>query len=375
MVKFRWARDIHSMYNDRKLSSSTPGDFEPEKLLLNRKISMPYRDPQQAAPRSPKLSRTSGRQPVPVAEPFTFVRSSIASEEHQEHNEDYVIADRSRGLAAVFDGVGGITGGEIASEIAARSIHARWKRLIQCQTKNQPGPLPTGQDGQHIRLLVDDGSIDVAALIRGLIEDAHAQIQSEGVQRVKNQYSGLPEPLTPKTTVALVALHRTNRSIGYSMVCAWVGDSRVYLLPDQQALIRLTSDDGLLTELVKAGLLAENIAKRIDQATRPWNLSSVERLFFEKRNGITQALGDELAPVAHVTVATVAPGDRLLLCTDGIHDNLTDDELETLLRQSARTTVAKHIVTAAAARSRQDVVENMRAKPDDMSAIVITCHH
>jgi protein phosphatase len=158
-------------------------------------------------------------------------------------------------------------------------------------------------------------------------------------------------------------------------VYAWVGDSRIYHLPAGEALSRLTSDDGLLTELVRAGLLEEESAKRVDQATQPWHLTRAERIFFERRNGITQALGDELAPVIHVERTTILPGDRLLLCSDGVHDNLTDKELEALLRRGARTTVARHIVHAAALQSRRDITEDMRSKPDDMSAVVITCHY
>lgn len=216
---------------------------------------------------------------------------------------------------------------------------------------------------------------DCLTLVQTLIGEAHARVRSEGARQLHDQYDELPEVVAPKTTVALVTLCQTEQASGYSMVCAWVGDSRVYLLSAEQPLTRLTNDDGLLTELVNAHLLAEDNARHIDQATQPWHLTSTERLYFEKRNGITQALGDRLAPVVHVEQTTIVPGDRLLLCTDGIHDNLTDKELEALLREGARTTVAQHIVRAAALRSRQDAVEVMRAKPDDMSALVITCHH
>ncbi|MGO8949149.1 MAG: PP2C family protein-serine/threonine phosphatase [Ktedonobacterales bacterium] len=354
----------------------TSSDVQPQKLLSTRKIPMPSNRDQRSVTSEPaKPSSNTRRRLTRIAEPFTFARSSIASEEHPERNEDRVIADRSRGLVAVFDGVGGIPGGEIASQIAAHSIHAQWKHLIRCQSKTQQALQPEGQGTQGARLFVDDAAIDIPELLRGLIEEAHAHVRHEGAHQVMDRYSGLAEALTPKTTVALVALCQTSQSPGYGVVYAWVGDSRVYLLPDQQALTRLTLDDGLLAELVNRGLLDENSARRVDQATEPWHLTRQERLFFEKRNGITQAVGDELTPVVHVKRTTIAPGDRLLLCTDGIHDNLTDKELEDLLAHGARTTVARRIVRAAATRSRQDIVENMRAKPDDLSAVVVTCHH
>jgi PPM family protein phosphatase len=324
---------------------------------------------------SPVSKKTQKTHTTPE-QPFTFARSTVASEEHPERNEDRVIADASRGLGAVFDGVGGIAGGEIASRIAAQSVHTSWKRLIQHQSGNREEQ-PRGRRSPSTGLVMDGASADCLTLVQSLIEEAHARVRSEGTRQLQDQYDEPSEVVAPKTTVALVVLcqkDQQDQASSYSMVYAWVGDSRVYLLSAEQRLTRLTNDDGLLTELVNAHLLADHSARHIDQATQPWQLTSTERLYFEKRNGITQALGDRLPPLVHVEQATIVPGDRLLLCTDGIHDNLTDKELEALLRQGARTTVAQHIVRAAILRSRQDPVEAMRAKPDDMSAVVVTCH-
>ncbi len=335
---------------------------------------MPHRNPQREIAKLGIPGSLTRRRPDRLAEPFTFARLSSASEEHQERNEDRIIADPSRGLAAVFDGVGGIAGGEIAAHLAAQSIRSCWKRLIQCHSKKPEKPRNRNEGQTDAWLLMDDAA-DVATFVREMIDAAHTETRREGARRVRDRYGNLPGTSTPKTTIALAALCHSSRSQGYSLIYAWVGDSRVYLLPNQGPLTRLTEDDGLLTELVKIGLIDDEIARHVDQATQPWHLRKEERLFFERRNGITQALGDEVAPAVHVQRSDVAPGDRLLLCTDGIHDNLTDDELEALLREGARTTVARRIVAAAAARSRLDTVENIRAKPDDMSAVVITCHH
>jgi PPM family protein phosphatase len=282
--------------------------------------------------------------------PFTFARSSLACEEHPERNEDCIIADAAHGLAAVFDGVGGVTGGEIAASIARQSIRSGWKRLVESRND------------------------DIIPLLQSLILTAHERVRREGTLRVKDQYNGLMEPIAPKTTLALVAIYQKDEASNYSVVYAWIGDSRVYALPAEGRLIRLTADDGLLTELVSAQLLPQESAQRIDQATQPWQLNRTERIYFEKRNGITQALGDRFPPTLHIEQTSIAPGDRFLLCTDGVHDNLTDKELEALLHRRARTTVAQHIVHAAALRSRHEPSEEMRAKPDDMSAVVITCH-
>ena len=98
-------------------------------------------------------------------------------------------------------------------------------------------------------------------------------------------------------------------------------------------------------------------------------------VIFEKRNGIMQRLGHFTPKAPSLTIHTaqtvIAPGDRMLLCSDGVHDNLTDAEIETIVQCRACTVVACHLVQRALDRSRE---ECLRAKKDDMSAIVITCN-
>jgi protein phosphatase len=105
---------------------------------------------------------------------------------------------------------------------------------------------------------------------------------------------------------------------------------------------------------------------------RSEELSEVEFSYFRLRGGITQALGGPVPPTIHVNQIPTAIGDRILLCTDGIHDNLTDDEIETILRNSPRDAAARNLVSHSLHRSREERHVTVRAKPDDMSAVVIT---
>jgi serine/threonine protein phosphatase PrpC len=157
------------------------------------------------------------------------------------------------------------------------------------------------------------------------------------------------------------------------MIYAHVGDSRIYLLQSEKPLQRLTSDDGLLAKLVENQIINDKDALRIDQAMIADELSDIELSYFKLRGGITQALGGPLAPTIHIDQIPIQPGDRILLCTDGIHDNLTDREIEAILRDSPRTASARILVERSLERSHEDRSRTIRAKPDDMSAIVITC--
>lgn len=297
--------------------------------------------------------------------PFTFARFSKPHEAHPERNEDTLLVDQRRGLAAVFDGVG-YGPGQIASRLAARVIRRGWERAL--------APLQSAPD-----LLTTATTLDLPATLQQLLEDANQQVRTRGVQQAKNTHQ-LSEDTDryPATTVALVIFSRnitsddTNNASGYTMTYAHVGDSRIYLLRNRETFTRLTEDDGYFSLLLDKGTITEDDVLRIDQATSADELSEAERGYFARRNGITQALGEATLSI-HIARTTISPGDRVLLCTDGIHDNLTDQELATLLKQSPRTTAARKLVQQAITFSQQDSSQAIRSKKDDMSAIVITC--
>ncbi|HEX9412741.1 MAG TPA: PP2C family serine/threonine-protein phosphatase [Ktedonobacterales bacterium] len=311
-----------------------------------------------------KARRPAGGAPAAPTDrrpALVFASRSRPSERHSERNEDRVLVDRTRRLAAVFDGVGGSVAGAVAAEIAVRIIRRGWR-----------GVLRQYQPAQASALLQLDERVDVCAALCTMLEEAHAQIRAEGLRQA-NIVAVPFDETHPATTVALAAFCRKPGARGYIMAYAWVGDSRIYLLRATKPLRRLTRDDGLLTRLVRERVLTAAAAAQIDQATRSETLSHKELLYFHQRNSITQALGGALPPSIHVGRVTVTPGDRVLLCTDGIHDNLTEQELEAILRHRARTTVAGALVQGALERSRQASGMSLRAKPDDMTAVVVTC--
>ena len=287
--------------------------------------------------------------------PFLFARHSIPCERHPDRNEDSIIFDERTGLAAVFDGVGGSAAGQIASQTAVRATHQGWRSLLEQLQKKR----------KVYDLIENPGDNFLCSVLEHLIQSADDLVRTEGARRAGTDDLA--------TTVVMAAVCREARSRDYKLFYAHVGDSRVYLLRDNEPLKRLTNDDGLLAKLVENHVVKDEDAHRIDQAMRADQLSDMEFSYFRLRGGITQALGGPVPPTIHTSETIVMPGDRILLCTDGIHDNLTDEEIEDILRGSPRTSVARLLVEHSLQRSRQERSVTVRAKPDDMSAIVMTC--
>lgn len=299
------------------------------------------------------ITMKSSSPTVAAITSLTFVRSSVPHEGHTHYNDDTILLDRRRGLAAVFDGVGSGPG-QVASRLAARVIQRILKR-----THPQPD------------LLVASTDLDLEALLVRMFEEAHEQIVFEGQRRTKDALGFMRYPAT---TAALTLFCQLEDDHGYRMLYAHVGDSRIYLWRAGESFRRLTDDDGFLSLRVLDGLITPEDALRIDQAVFEDELNDVERSYFNNRNGITQALGHEKSLTTHIGQIDILPGDRILICSDGIHDNLTDSTLAQLLETASRTGAAKKIVQQAIAQSHQTSSSGIRAKSDDMSAIVITCN-
>lgn len=133
---------------------------------------------------------------------------------------------------------------------------------------------------------------------------------------------------------------------GAALAVVHVGDSRAYLLRGR-TLRRLTEDHTLVAALVRDGQLTEEAARRHPQ-----------------RALLTRALGagPDVEPFSDSVAATFAPGDRLLLCTDGVTSVLTDEQLAVALRDAGPPgDVAAALIQLALAHGGQD----------DASAVVV----
>jgi serine/threonine protein phosphatase Stp1 len=217
-------------------------------------------------------------------------RSSAASHTSvaRERNEDRFVNRPDLGLWAVADGAGGHQAGDVAARIVADALEV----------------IPAGL-----------GPAELLAEVRLRLADAHRLMQLEAVTRG-------PESNLVSTIVVLLA--RDNH-----YACLWAGDSRAYLWRDRQ-LRQLTQDHSLVQELLASGAI-----------------SQAEATHHPRRNVITRALGgaDEAADLDKVT-DRLRPGDRFLLCSDGLFKTVPEEELNELMNGDADA-LAERLVAAA----------------------------
>ena len=208
-------------------------------------------------------------------------------------------------LAAVFDGMGGVAGGRVAAELAATEFVAEFSR--HCATLAKGGA-PT--------------ETDIHRILGHAIYRANAAVLEAAV--LNPEFKGMG------TTVAAVYL------LGDTAYIAHIGDSRVYLLREGEA-VRLTQDDSLVREKIERGEMTEQEARE-----------SRERHF------LTRALG--VAPYAdfHFTVQKTKGGDRLLLSTDGLHAAFSDEEIASLAHNTPASLLPARCIEAACARGGAD---------------------
>jgi protein phosphatase len=127
------------------------------------------------------------------------------------------------------------------------------------------------------------------------------------------------------------------------MYFAHLGDSRIYYLPRDGALTQVTHDHSHVGWLRRKGELNEREAR-----THP------------RRNALQQALGAGHQFIdPHIGAVGHSPGDRFLICSDGLVDGLWDRQIEELVRTPAGTgdaaqTSAQRLVTAAVTNSGRD---------------------
>lgn len=198
----------------------------------------------------------------------------------RSHNEDSISADASAGLAVLADGMGGYNAGEVASGIAVAMISAELKKALAAKT----------------------GELDVATAEKLVGEHAvranNAIFQASQSQQ---QYAGMG-------TTLVVAMWHDDR-----MIVGHIGDSRLYRMRANK-LEQVTRDHSLLQEQIDSGLITKEQARHS-----------------QNKNLVTRAVGIDPEVEAEVHSYPVQVGDIYLLCSDGLNDMVTDEDMELTL--------------------------------------------
>lgn len=225
-------------------------------------------------------------------------------------NEDSFLADDGLGLYIVADGVGGQAKGEIASSQAVEEIYGFVSRGV----------------ASIERFLEDPGEQTLFA-VRRLLES--------GVQAACYMVHGLAE-LSPEhkgmsTTISALLL------AGRIGIVAQVGDSRIYRHRGGRSE-QLTEDHTLINYKVKHGLLTPEEAKKAPG-----------------KNVITRAVGHHDYVNVDTFECGVQPGDRFMLCSDGLHGYLRHEtELGSYLAGNPIDGVCEALIDLANTRGGKD---------------------
>lgn len=174
--------------------------------------------------------------------------------------------------AVVCDGMGGVSGGQIASDICVKEVSAHIKK------------------GYHNGMSMKS----VKNLLVSAITAANIRIFEAAGEN--SEYFGMGT-----TVVALIILN------GFAAV-AHVGDSRAYFISDE--IKRITRDHSVVQFLVDSGRITPEQAR-----THP------------ERNVITRAVGVCEEVDVDVDILPINSGEKVLICTDGLYDYISDDEM------------------------------------------------
>lgn len=233
-------------------------------------------------------------------------------------NEDCLSVREDLSLFVVADGMGGHAAGEVASAAVVEGIVA-FVETTRAISPDQTWPLPFDPTQ----------SANVNRLRAGF---------QMGNRRLADRIAASSKLQGMATTAVAVLID------GDTATVAHVGDSRLYRLRDGR-LDRLTRDHSWVEEQIRAGALSEVAARQ-----HPW------------RNIVTRALSGSGDLDVEVREVTVEPGDRLLLCSDGVFAVLTDAEISEVLGREAALDDLCHTLIRAV---------NDGGGPDNVTTVVL----
>ncbi len=218
----------------------------------------------------------------------------------RESNQDACLINKDIGVYIVADGMGGHSGGEVASAIAVQTIEDVIKR-------------------PELREMAP----------REVLTYAYEEASRRVYDKAANEN---PELAGMGTTMVMAYVRNKHIYI------ANVGDSRCYMFK-KPYLWQVTEDHSLLNEQIRAGVLKEENAGQ-----------------FVARNVITRSVGYEREVQPDIVEREVTPGECYLLCSDGLSGLVADQKISQILNQNSPDKAVKACIDQALANGGDDNV-------------------
>jgi protein phosphatase len=197
----------------------------------------------------------------------------------RSQNEDSIAFDVTCPMVLLADGMGGHNAGEVASRMAVTGVSSGLRAALAGGS--------AGMDDDHAAALL----LSEIAVVNRLIHEAGQAGECSGMA----------------TTLVAALWHRDRVTIAH------VGDSRLYRLREG-SFERVTRDHSFVEEQIERGLL-----DRAEARTAPF------------RNVVTRAVGAHAQVRPDVRTLEVKDGDLYLLCSDGLTEMLTDDDIASII--------------------------------------------
>lgn len=224
-----------------------------------------------------------------------IIHSKIDKGIVRNSNQDAFIAGQlaeNITFAIVCDGMGGANAGNIASEIAVKTVSEYLYNSFR--------------DNMTLN--------DFERTLKNAISSANLLIFNRAIR---------DEALKGMGTTIVAAIVKDNDAI-----IAHVGDSRIYLLNDE--IKQLTKDHSIVQTLIENGEISPDDAKH-----------------HPRKNVITRALGVEAEVVADFDELTLNTNDTLLLCTDGLTNYVPEANIYEIFKQNDLSLVSETLVSKA----------------------------
>ncbi len=235
----------------------------------------------------------------------------------RDHNEDSFLVDGELGLFVVADGMGGHAGGGTASSLAVLTIQERMRVAHEVDPDLFASGAPLEEN-------------PLREVLREAVESACEAIFQTG--QTDPSLAGMGTTVTS----ALVS--------GGQVFVAHVGDSRCYLAR-RGAMYQISEDHSLVNEQLKAGAITLEEARNS-----------------RFKNIITRSVGFEADVLVDLMGLELEKGDRLVVCSDGLTNQLDDAEILEVLDRVALDEAPRQLIALA----------NERGGDDNITVVVVS---